>query len=445
MADSSIIERLRREGRMTFAAFMEAALYGPGGYYAQRPAIGGAGADYFTAPELHPVFGALLGRQVAEVWDALGRRPGFDVVEHGPGTGALCRDLLTWAAHEEPDFARAIRYRLVERSAPLRERQRETLAAAGLLDSRVVWSDDYHLTPQPPSLKGRGSSLTGPPFPLGKGAGGLGSQLTGCILANELLDAFPVHLVAMRQGRLLERYVVLEGERLALVEDEPSTPALGAYFEQLGLLPGEGCLAEVNLTALGWTESTAQSLARGALLVLDYGYQASELYAPGRRHGTLLCYRDHRLASDPLEHVGEQDITSHLDFTSLALAGERAGLVTASFVDQATFLTSLGLQNYLGLLDRALLGAIEHEANRRALLELVRRDGLGAVKVLLQTRGLPDFRPSRLAQSMGRAPTWLPRLSPDQMRLPGPLEVEGFGDLEAQWCDFWTGRDDHDA
>src|SRR5688572_2044717 len=122
---------------MTFAAFMEAALYGPGGYYAERPALGGPGGDYVTSPEIHPAFGALVGRQVGEVWEALGRPDRFDLVEQGPGNGVLCRDLLTWAQHEAPSFAPTIRYVLVEPSAPLRAAQQATLAAADLSDARV--------------------------------------------------------------------------------------------------------------------------------------------------------------------------------------------------------------------------------------------------------------------------------------------------------------------
>src|SRR6184192_4032571 len=134
-----IRQRLRREGRLTFAAFMAEALYGPDGYYARRPRLGGAEADFFTSPELHPAFGALLGRFAAGVWDALGRPARFDIVEHGPGSGALCRDLLDWVRHDLPEFARTIHYRLIETSEPLRAAQRQTLEAASPLEDRVEW------------------------------------------------------------------------------------------------------------------------------------------------------------------------------------------------------------------------------------------------------------------------------------------------------------------
>lgn len=397
---------------------MEAALYGPGGYYTEHPALGGPGGDYFTSPELHPVFGALLGRQVAEVWEALDRPESFDLVEAGPGSGALCRDLLGWARYEAPDFAAAIRYVLVESSEPLRRQQRKLLEAAGLLDGRVEWEARSALGPD--------------------------RSVVGCILANELMDAFPVHLVTVRDGRLLERYVALDAEgRLVFLDDAPSTPALPAYFDALGLRPGEGCLAEVNLRAPVWMADVAGSLARGALLILDYGYPAERLYAPERRYGTLLCYRRHGLGSDPLAHVGEQDITSHVDFTSLMRAGEAAGLTTLGLTNQAAFLNNLGLRRYLRLLAAHRLPAVEHDANQRAMLALIDPDGLGAVQVLIQARDVPSFRPSGLGLSPPPAePGWLPVLGPGQMRLPGPLELEGFGDIEAQWRELWGGRDE---
>jgi SAM-dependent MidA family methyltransferase len=395
---------------------MAEALHGPEGYYTRRPRLGGADADFFTAPELHPAFGALLGKLALAVWRALGRPDRFGLVEHGPGTGALSRDLLDWARREAPDFAPALRYLLVETSVALRDVQRETLAGAGLLDHRVRWESS-----SPPGMPTMGPYV-------------------GLILANELIDALPVHLVTVRHGILLERYVVAAGDDLGWLVDEPSTPALRAYFERLGVWPGEGCVAEVNLDGVAWQERSAAALERGAMLVLDYGYPAADLYAPHRRHGTLLTYRGHTLGSDPLRQVGEQDITAHVDFTSLARAGERAGLTTVGLISQAALLRRLGLDSYLRRLDRVPLGALDHDANRRALLALADPDGLGRVQGLLQTRGLVDFDPFAGAapsptshDAAGASEEWLPLLRSGQMRLPGPLEAEGFVDLEDQW------------
>jgi SAM-dependent MidA family methyltransferase len=412
---------LREHGRLTFAAFMAEALYGPDGYYTRRPRLGGDSADFFTSPELHPAFGALLGRLAARVWAALGQPDSFDLVEYGPGTGVLCRDLLIWADHAAPAFATSIRYRLIETSPVLQAAQRDNLVAAGLLaDDRVSW---------------------------GAGEG----NHAGLILANELVDALPVHLVVMKDGILHERYVVRAGDGLGWLDDAPSTPALAAYFGRLGVWPGDGCIAEVNLHAVTWMEQAAATLDRGALLLLDYGYPAPELYAPERRHGTLLTYRGHALGSDPLRHVGEQDITAHVDFTSLARAGERAGLETVGLIGQAALLRRLGLNAYLRQLDGAALPAAEHEANRRALLALIEPSGLGNVQGLLQTGGLSGFDPfvpPEESSAGSAAPdaggSWLPVLHPGQMRLPGPLEAEGFIDLEAQWQELFSGSDGPD-
>jgi SAM-dependent MidA family methyltransferase len=271
------------------------------------------------------------------------------------------------------------------------------------------------------------------------------------ILANEVVDALPVHLVTVREGALLERYVTLaeDGSTLAWQDDAPSTPMLAEYFEQLGLLPGEGCIAEVNLSGVTWMERTASTLARGALLVLDYGYSAPELYSPARRFGTLLTYRGHTLGSDPLRHVGEQDITAHVDFTSLARAGERAGLTTVGLISQAALLRRLGLDAYLRALDRSAVDARDHDANRRAMLALVEPDGLGRIQGLLQTHELAGFSPFSVGVQGDEAPgrasdreAWLPQLGPGQMRLPGPLEAEGISDLAAQWHELLRDDDE---
>ena len=290
--------------------------------------------------------------------------------------------------------------------------QRETLAAAGLLDDRVSW--------------------------------GVGDEVAanGLILANELVDALPVHLVTMQDGVLRERYVTIAGDALGWQDGDPSTEALPTYFERLGLWPAEGAVAEVRLEGVTWLERAATTLERGALLVLDYGYPAPELYAPERRHGTLLTYRDHTLGSDPLRHVGAQDITAHVDFTSLARAGERAGLETVGLISQAALLRRLGIDRYLDGLDRSALRGSDHDANRRALLALLDPDGLGRIQGLLQTRRLPGFDPFAAAEppdSGGSEPVepWLPLLRPGVMRLPGPLEAEGFLDLDAQWRELF--------
>ncbi|HLA19647.1 MAG TPA: SAM-dependent methyltransferase, partial [Dehalococcoidia bacterium] len=290
----AIVARIRAQGALTFRDFMDAALYhSQHGYYRSRREKMGREGDYLTSPEVSPIFGVLLGRQLREMWQAMGEPRHFDVVEAGAGTGRLCRDILRWAHSHAPGFRGALAYTIVEVSDALAERQRETLAEEGC---DVRWSAD------------------------------LPDAVEGCLLSNELLDSFPVHRVSVREGALMEVFVGWDGARFVEELRPPSTPELESYFHRLGLLPGEGCLAEVNLAAPEWMRRAGRALRSGFLLTLDYGYEAHELYAPWRRDGTILCFYRHNAAGDPYARLGRQDITSHVDFTSLRQAGEESGL-----------------------------------------------------------------------------------------------------------------------
>src|SRR3972149_3721354 len=171
----------------------------------------------------------------------------------------------------------------------------------------------------------------------------LPDAIEGCLLSNEPLDSFPVHRVSVREGALLEVFVGWDGARFVEELRPPSTPELESYFHSLGLLPGEGCLAEVNLAALVWMRRAGRALRSGFLLTLDYGYEAHELYAPWRKDGTILCFYRHNAAGDPYARLGRQDITSHVDFTSLRQAGGESGLRTLGLGSPRGVLTELGI------------------------------------------------------------------------------------------------------
>lgn len=433
-AEALLREHLARAGRLTFAQFMELALYDPSvGYYATQTVLGAEG-DYLTSPELHPAFGALLGRQLEDCWRALGCPADFRVREVGGGSGALCRDVLLWARAAAPDFGASLSYEIVERSPALVARQRQTLQQAGLGAARVEWVDSLVAgmsngagTPEQPDKPGTTS-----PRPCSA------APITGCVVSNELLDSFPVHLVTMRQGRLLERYVVLGPSGLQLADDEPSTSELEQYFAALGVWPAEGCQAEVNLEATRWMARAAAWLERGLMLTLDYGYPAHQLYSRARKHGTLLCYYRHTLNSQPLERIGRQDITSHVDFTTLAMIAERQGLGTLGLVSQARALANLGLPAYLERLDRLPLQ--EQQANRRALAALVDPEGLGRIGLLVHQRGLADYLPLALRpDAPPPSEAYLPRLGPGALRLPSPEDLDMPSDFLAMWCEFLSG------
>jgi len=357
----AIAERLRRQGRLTFAEFMEVALYQPeGGYYATA---GLRQRDYRTSPAVHPVFGALLGRQLQQMWLVLGAPRPFTVVELGAGEGTLCRDVLAYAPHLATGFAGALRYVIVEPNPAAIPRQQATISPA--LATRVRWV--------------AGSALR---LPL--------AGVAGCVLSNELVDAFPVHRVVMQGGVLHESYVVGRDGALGETVGEPSTPALGQYFDRLGLHPPEGCLVEVNLCAERFVREASGALTRGFLLTIDYGLPAEELFTAGRPAGTLRCFYHHRCHADPYRAPGGQDITAHVDFSTLVLVGREAGLRLTGITSQRDFLLNLGLEAFGSRLERADVAPGKRYEEQFALQELISSGGLGAFRVLVQHKGLHD-------------------------------------------------------
>jgi SAM-dependent MidA family methyltransferase len=357
-------ERIAAEGAITFRAFMEAALYHPRwGYYATRMGATTRGGDYVTSPEVHPVFGSLVAKQALEFWRALGHPGRFDLVEAGAGSGILARDVLRWS-DREPGFAAALHYQIVEPLAALRDAQRATLADGGIDDERIRWCD------------------------------ALPAAIDGMVLSNELLDAFPVHRVVREGDALREVYVGVEDGRFVDRLGELSDARIAAYFDALGLLPGEGCYAEVNLDASVWIADVAGSLRSGYALMFDYGYEAADLYAPWRRDGTLLCFYRQTASSDPYQRIGKQDMTASVDFTTLRAAGEQAGLTTIARTDQASFLARLGVAEGVAAVARHQPNEMEeYFARRKVVMDLIDPARLGRITVLLQGKGVAAAAP----------------------------------------------------
>lgn len=370
-----LIERIRREGPITFAEFMHACLYHPEhGYYTSRVPKTGR-RDFFTSPEVGPQFGRLLAWQFREMWERLGRPEQFDLVECGGGDGRLARDILARVAESDADFAAALHFTLVE----LSEAQREQAAA--------------HLEPF-----GEQCTVTGD-FPEG--------ALTGCVYSNELLDAFPVHRVVQREESeereaglreiLVGTRKTAKGIELAEVEGELSTPALADTLARYGEPLQEGQVAEISLEALVWLEKVAAVLERGWLLTVDYGFRARELYGPGRLRGTLLAYRDHRTNEDWLGWPGLQDLTAHVNFTALEERGKELGFEPLGLVTQTQFLLSLGRTS--GFLQELEGGSSDRQKleQLQQFKELIHPGGMGETfKVLLQGKGVPERKLSGL-------------------------------------------------
>ncbi|HRZ53186.1 MAG TPA: SAM-dependent methyltransferase [Candidatus Contendobacter sp.] len=304
-------------GAISFARFMDLALYAPGlGYYRAGARKFGSGGDFVTAPELSPLFSRCLARQCQEILAALG---GGQILELGAGSGVMAADLLLElrALNALPE-----RYAILELSGELRDRQRQTLArrAPEVLD-RVVWLDQ-------------------PPEP----------EFRGIVLGNEVLDALPMErfcITAHGPRRLMVRWteaglVWAEGD-----EDPAVTAAIAGIEADLGGRLPEDYRSEYIPHLQDWLRTIAEPLAAGALLFVDYGYPRRAYYHPERTTGTLLCHYRHRAHDDPLILPGLQDITASVDFTAVAQAARAVGLDVAGYTRQNYFLFGCGLMDLL--------------------------------------------------------------------------------------------------
>jgi len=301
-------------GWISFATYMGEALYAPGlGYYSGGAHKFGPGGDFITAPELTPLFGQSLSAQIAQIMELSAPH----IVEAGAGTGLLAADLLL---ELERRGALPESYGILEVSGELRERQFDTLAArVPHLAARVSWLD------------------------------GLPDRFSGALIANEVLDVMPVHLVAWRPEGIFERGVSIDDGGSFVWADRPVGGKLAEAAAALGReLPSEGeYVSEINLAARAWIAEWAARLERGAMLLIDYGYPRSEYYLDSRSTGTLLCYFRHHAHGDPFKWPGLNDITAFVDFTATAEAGFDAGLDVLGYTDQANLLFNCGVLNCL--------------------------------------------------------------------------------------------------
>lgn len=357
-----LAQRIRDTGPMTFAAFMHECLYHPEYGYYSRANFRRFG-DYYTSVDVHPIFGRLLARQLAEMWEILGSPDQFVAVEAGAGVGRLAGHILDFAAKALPAFYAALTYVAVERS-PARRAEQVTRLASHASAGHVSTAEEI------PSA-----------IPV------------GCIFSNELLDALPTHRVAIQQGTLREIFVGTDRDHFTEVLGDPSTPLLAQYFLAQGIALEEGQQAEVCLDACRWIENAGRSLDRGFVLTIDYGHEARLLYDEHHNRGTLLAYRDHMVTESILDAPGEQDLTAHVNFTALDLWGRGAGLARTGLVTQSQFLIALGRENEFSDLYETDQTEIEKLRARLLLKNLIHPEGLGEkFQVLVQHTGIESPR-----------------------------------------------------
>jgi SAM-dependent MidA family methyltransferase len=347
-------------GALSFARYMELALYAPGlGYYSAGSHKFGAQGDFITAPETSPLFARCLARQCQQVLAALG---GGAILEFGAGSGVLAVELLL---ELERLNSLPTKYFILELSAELRARQQRLLAqrAAHLLD-RIRWLE---------SLPTEG--------------------LRGVVLANEVLDAMPVQLFVNNSGTINERCVAWEEQGFVWRDVPAGTPLAQAVAALQAALPEplpDCYCSELNPALPGWVTSLAATIERGVALLIDYGYPRREYYLPERSAGTLMCHYRHRVHADPLILTGLQDITAHVDFTAVAAAGLAAGLDIAGYTTQAHFLLGSGLPELAAASDP--LDLTTHLAVADQIKSLTLPGEMGErFKVLALARGLEDL------------------------------------------------------
>jgi SAM-dependent MidA family methyltransferase len=360
-----IHEEIERDGPITFARFMDLALYDPdGGYYRAEDARPGREGDFLTAPEAHPIFGAALARAVADAWLRLGRPETFVLREYGAGTGTLALALLDGLAREDPDLAARLRYDPIEVEPRRIEAIASRLEAAGHVG--VIAGRDQSDIP-----------------------------VVGFVLANEVLDALPVHRVVVRDGALHEVLVGSRDGAFVDIEAEPSTPELAKRLADESVELAEGQRAEICLALGPWLATAAAGLERGILLLIDYGYPAAELYDPQRRrHGTLRAYLRHRVHDDPYVHVGRQDLTAHVDVSAVERAAVAASLGHLGTTTQAEFLVGLGTEDLLRAIQADPATTLEdYLAVRSALMRLLDPGAMGRFRVMGFARDWPAGPP----------------------------------------------------
>lgn len=341
-------------GWVPFSAYMAETLYAPGlGYYSGGSRKFGPGGDFITAPELTPLFGQALASQVQQVMNLSAPH----IIEAGAGTGLLAADLLL---ELELQGTLPESYGILEVSGELRERQFDTLAAkVPHLAKRVHWLDT------------------------------LPERFSGALVANEVLDVMPVHLVAWRADGIFERGVSLDGEGRFVWADRPASGRVAEAAEALAFpLPSEGeYVSEINLAGRAWVAEWAARLEQGAMILIDYGYPRAEYYLPSRSTGTLLCYYRHHAHGDPFLWPGLNDITAFVDFTAIAEAGFEAGLDVMGYADQANFLFNCGVLNCLAR--RAPEDSVDYIRASKAVQRLTGPHEMGELfKVIALSRNI---------------------------------------------------------
>jgi len=335
-----IEQEIRERGPIPFSRYMELCLYDPEfGYYSRNAEKFGKAGDFYTSSDVHAVFGRLLARQFEEMWRALGKPEQLDVLELGPGRGLFAQDVLDWSEKKFPEFFRAVRYTLAERSASLRERLAANLRHR-ISSGKVVVQSQFGDS----GFNNQSEDMPQPP------AGGDARRSTArfvaeaplIVFANEFFDALPVEILS-EQGALR----INLGDGNFVEEWAPASAAELEFLDRYGVHPETGMRTEATLVAQKQMANLSAAIEEGFLVTIDYGYTREEQLA-GRHLGTVMTYRQHSASPNPYEAPGDQDITAHVNFTALASTAEQSGMRAHQLLTQSQFLLGIGEANQFG-------------------------------------------------------------------------------------------------
>lgn len=353
---------INSQGKITFARFMEIALYHPEiGYYNSEKQIIGKGGDYYTAPDVHSFMGQVLGKYLVEMWKRLNNED-FFIIEIGAGKGLMALDIIEYINKNFPNIYKCLTYFIIEKSKSLKVKQKNLLYK---YIEKIEWLDSIFY------FKNH-------------------KDFTGYVLSNELIDALPFHRVQQCKNKLKEIFISLNRDQLVDEIDELSTDRLLDYFKRINITLAEGMKTEVNLEAMNWINNIASIMDKGFVITIDYGFPAHLYYSSSKYNGTFLCYYNHSINENPYEKIGRQDITAHVDFTSLALEGKEVGLDLLAYTDLASFLMVYGKD----ILEQEIkkvqhLDKISAFKATTAIKNLIHPEGMGgAFKVLIQGKNV---------------------------------------------------------
>ncbi len=361
-----IVHEIRVRGPIPFSRYMQLCLYEPElGYYTRHAEQFGKAGDFFTASDVHAVFGRLLARQFEEMWRALDRPPRLQIFELGPGRGLFAHDVLAWSAKKFPEFYRALHYSLVEASPALRKKLEQTLATH-LSSGKASLNEPPEATPE-----------------VGERA---------IVFANEFFDALPVEVlsangelrIAEENGKFVERWGPVSAEALE-------------FIDRFGVHPEAGERVEATLAAQRVMGQWTSAMRQGFMLLIDYGYTRQELLA-GRHRGTVRAFRQHAVGGNPYEAPGEQDITADVNFTALQEAAEAAGMISQKLLTQSQFLLGIGERNQFADAFEECRLPQEQAKVALQLKHLVSPAGMGeSFQVMLLSKGVSRQRIASLS------------------------------------------------